>query len=252
MALSLLLFLMHWCLFLSNGFVFSFSISVYWVVIISLLLNQYESKLNTETFIWRLWLIHWVLMIYIYIYFSKLGNHIYVYISVNSVIIDSGNGLAPAWHQTNPWTSTYHWTLGKKLQKKESTKIINKKNALENIAYKMAVISGLNELNVRHSHSHWGQFIDFSDTGLFSQDTSMVDIYHITYPFIMTYKRLTLLVLKPECYWTTRSIPWLLMPWLLASPGHQHPWHCWYRIKGSLCSTMKDFKHLCPLSDEEW
>ena len=30
---------------------------------------------------------------------------------------------------------------------------------------------------------------------------------------------------EPRLFWTTGSIPWLLMPWLLASPGHQQPWH---------------------------
>ena len=43
----------------------------------------------------------------------------------------------------------------------------------------------------------------------------------------------------------TRSKPWLLMPWLLAPPGHLHTWYrlCW--IDKSLSSTRKDFNHLC-------
>ena len=36
---------------------------------------------------------------------------------------------------------------------------------------------------------------------------------------------LTLLVLRLGYARKTRSIPWLLMPWLLASPGHQQPWY---------------------------
>ena len=32
----------------------------------------------------------------------------------------------------------------------------------------------------------------------------------------------------------TRSISWLLMPWLLTSPGHQQPWYWLYRICRSL------------------
>ena len=43
---------------------------------------------------------------------------------------------------------------------------------------------------------------------------------------------LILLVLKPEYSGQTRSIPWLLMPWLLASPGHHHPWYWLCRING--------------------
>ena len=40
-----------------------------------------------------------------------------------------------------------------------------------------------------------------------------------------------------------RPIPRLLMPWLLASPGHQQPW-CWLcRIHMPLTSTRKDLNH---------
>ena len=36
---------------------------------------------------------------------------------------------------------------------------------------------------------------------------------------------LTLLLLKPEYSVRTRSAPWLLMTWLLVSPGHQQQWY---------------------------
>ena len=49
-----------------------------------------------------------------------------------------------------------------------------------------------------------------------------------------------------------RSIPWLLMPWLLPSPGHQQPWYWLCRINGSLSSTKKDFNKLCHLIDKQW
>ena len=45
---------------------------------------------------------------------------------------------------------------------------------------------------------------------------------------------LTHLLLKPEYLGPTKSIPWWLMPWLLASPGHQQPWH-W------LCRTNESY-----------
>ena len=49
--------------------------------------------------------------------------------------------------------------------------------------------------------------------------------------------------LKPEYSGQTGLIPWLLMPWLLASPGHQQPW-CWlYKISGSLSYPRKDFNY---------
>ena len=50
---------------------------------------------------------------------------------------------------------------------------------------------------------------------------------------------LTLLVVKPEYLGETRSLPRLLMSWLLVSPGHQLPW-CW------LCIIFSIFKVPAP------
>ena len=50
----------------------------------------------------------------------------------------------------------------------------------------------------------------------------------------------------------TRSISWLLMPWLLTLPGHQQPWYWLYRMCRSLSYLRKDFKYLCQINVEEW
>ena len=50
----------------------------------------------------------------------------------------------------------------------------------------------------------------------------------------------------------TRSISWLLIPWLLALPGHQHRWHWLCRIGTFLSYLRKDFNHLCHVNGEEW
>ena len=52
---------------------------------------------------------------------------------------------------------------------------------------------------------------------------------------------LVILVLRLKYSERTRSIPWLLMPWLLASPGHQHPRYWLSRTNKSLSSMKKDF-----------
>ena len=46
-------------------------------------------------------------------------------------------------------------------------------------------------------------------------------------------------------------IPWLLLPWLLASAGHQHPcyWPC--RIGRSLPYLGNDFNYLCQVDSEK-
>ena len=55
---------------------------------------------------------------------------------------------------------------------------------------------------------------------------------------------LTLNVRGPSYLGLTRSISWLLMPWLLMSPGHQQPWYwlCW--IGRFLSYLRKDFNYL--------
>ena len=46
----------------------------------------------------------------------------------------------------------------------------------------------------------------------------------------------------------SRSISWLLMPWLLTSPTHQQPWYWLHRICRSLSYLRKNFKYLCHIS----
>ena len=54
----------------------------------------------------------------------------------------------------------------------------------------------------------------------------------------------TLNVRGPSYLGLTRSISWLLMPWLLASPGHQQPWYWLSRIVRSLSCLRKYFNFL--------
>ena len=51
----------------------------------------------------------------------------------------------------------------------------------------------------------------------------------------------------------TRSISWLLMPWLLtSSPSHQQPWYWLYRICRSFSYLREDFKYLCHINVDKW
>ena len=66
------------------------------------------------------------------------------------------------------------------------------------------------------------------------------------------YNKLTL-NLRGPCYLSlTRSISWLLMPWLLLSPGHQQPWYWLCRIGRSMSCLRKDSNYLCHINVEEW
>ena len=61
----------------------------------------------------------------------------------------------------------------------------------------------------------------------------------------------TLNVRGPSYLGLTTSTSWLLMPWLLTSPGHQQPWYWLYRICRSLSYLRKNFKYLCHNNMEE-
>ena len=54
----------------------------------------------------------------------------------------------------------------------------------------------------------------------------------------------------PSYLGITRSMTWLLVPWLLTSAGHQQPsyWQC--RICRSWIYLGKDFKYLCHINME--
>ena len=66
----------------------------------------------------------------------------------------------------------------------------------------------------------------------------------------LAHSLLTLNMRGPSYLDLTRSITWLLMPWLLTSPGHQQPWYwlCW--ICTSWSYLRKDFKYMCHINVE--
>ena len=62
---------------------------------------------------------------------------------------------------------------------------------------------------------------------------------------------LTLKVRGPSYLGLTRSISWLLMPWLLMSPGHQQPWYWLCRIGRFLSYLRKHFNYLRHINVEK-
>ena len=72
----------------------------------------------------------------------------------------------------------------------------------------------------------------------------------IHYVFQTKLSMLTLNVRGPSYLGLTRSISWLLMPWLLTSPGHQQPWYWLCRICRSWSYLRKDFKYMCHINVE--
>ena len=68
--------------------------------------------------------------------------------------------------------------------------------------------------------------------------------------FVSGLNMLTFNVQGPSYLGLTRSISWLLMAWLLTSPGHQQPWYWLYKICRSWSYLRKDFKYLCHINVE--
>ena len=54
-------------------------------------------------------------------------------------------------------------------------------------------------------------------------------------------------MLGPSYSGLTRSLSWLLMPWLLVSPGHQHSWY-WLCGVGKFLSLMRKMSIACVIS----
>ena len=59
-------------------------------------------------------------------------------------------------------------------------------------------------------------------------------------------------MLRRDYFGSTRSITWLLMPWLLTSPGHQQPWYWLCKMGRSFSSKRKNFNYLLHLIVEKW
>ena len=66
---------------------------------------------------------------------------------------------------------------------------------------------------------------------------------------ILNFTNLILLLLHgTELSEKSMSIPWLLMAWLLAQPGHHKPCHWLYEINGPLSSVIKVFQLSGPVT----
>ena len=138
-------------------------------------------------------------------------------------IIVSDNGFV-AW--TNDWILSTD--LSNRLQRNLNRKveICMQENAIENVVTKLETI--------------------------LSRPQYVKNAVSKSAPFCSGLNVLTLSMGETELSWLTRSISGLLMPWLLASPGHQQPWYWLCKIDKSWSYTRKDFNYLWHVSVEEW
>ena len=89
-------------------------------------------------------------------------------------------------------------------------------------------------------HNDWGQLTHIKGLWMW---------HHVSSP---GHNKLTLNVRGPSYLGLTRSISWLLMPWLLTSPGHQQPWYWLCKIGRFLSYLRKDFNYLRHMNVEIW
>ena len=127
-------------------------------------------------------------------------------------IIASDYGLSPVRHQAIIWTNA-----GILLIQTLGTNISEILSEIHKFAFK--------EMHLKMSSGKW-------------------------WPFCLGLNMLTLNVRGPIYLGFTRSISWLLMPWLHTSPGHQQPWYWPCRICRSWSYLRKDFKYMCRINED--
>ena len=159
---------------------------------------------------------------------------------------------------SNQCSLTVNWTLENKLQwnSNQNTKIFIQGNAFENVVCETAVILSRGRWVKITAASPRGQWIKPSGgrTSLNTIETNL-DMFQCSYNIIQNSQwdlvkhswELTLLVLKAEYSRIIMSIPWLMMPWLLASPWY---WTC--RINRSLSSMENNLNKPKPFQCEKW
>ena len=119
----------------------------------------------------------------------------------------------------------------------------------------------------RHIHNHTKQhswlfktqyklFLEKDDYLPVASFTKEVKPWLVKHPLVfngsLACHWLTLNVWGPSYLGLTRSISWLLMPWLLTSPGHQKPWYWLCRIGRFLSYLRKDLNYLRRINVEKW
>ena len=127
-------------------------------------------------------------------------------------IIASDYGLSPVRHQAIIWTNA-----GILLIQTLGTNISEILSEIHKFAFK--------EMHLKMSSGKW-------------------------WLFCLGLNMLTLNVRGPIYLGFTRSISWLLMPWLHTSPGHQQPWYWPCRICRSWSYLRKDFKYTCRINED--
>ena len=172
----------------------------------------------------------------------------------NLAIIGSDNSLSPGRHQVIVWTNAgillsgplgtkfneilfiIHTISFKKIHLKMST---GKWQPLCLSLHVMTIkwCNQLKKLTVNENKSTLDQLESKSIPDLLSQFRDICAIFQqllLAIQIRATYDiHLTLVVLKLESSGRTLSLSWLLMPWLLASPGHQQQQYSIHRINRS-------------------
>ena len=82
------------------------------------------------------------------------------------------------------------------------------------------------EQGTSHCLNQWWNVIPMHICITWLQWVNILNIFSMGCLLRVFCRKLTLLAaLRLKCSRRTKSVPWLLMPWLLVSAGHQHPWY---------------------------
>ena len=109
-----------------------------------------------------------------------------------------------------------------------------------------------------HLHKCLMNMPSCAGTGPEWSDANNMGVIYNQHIIIKVMENVTRRYLKTLNVWGPRylglawSISWLLMPWLLTSPGHQQPWYWLCRICRYWSYLRKDFKYLRHINVEQW
>ena len=150
--------------------------------------------------------------------------------------------MAPSHYLNKCWNSV-NWTQGNIFQWNfnQNTIIFIQENAFGNVVCKMPTI-------LFKSSMCWTKF--WKQCRKSTSQFSPIQAIQLMVEETVIY--LTLNMRGPSYLGLTESISWLLMPWLLTSPGHQQPWYWLCRIRRFLSYLRKDFNNLRRINVEKW
>ena len=107
-------------------------------------------------------------------------------------------------------------------------------------------------VNTAHAHKLWFTCLKTAEYSIVLKSSLICQWVCTNDSYSTAKENLTLHVRGPSYLSLTRSISWLLIPWLLTSPEHQQQCYWLYRLCRYFSYSRNDFEYMCQINVEEW